>query len=157
MTGSGGVSIEAVIAAPAAEVWAALRDPQLIRRWHGWEDDSLDAEVEQIYGAAATVAEPDTRLVLAGGDTVDLATVPGGTRLHMHRAPLGANPDWDAYYDDITEGWTSFVQQLRFALERHRGSDRRTLHVAGTPATAGGIAARLGVAELRDRPAGTSE
>ena len=155
MTETGGLSIEVVVAAPVPEVWASLREPQLIRRWHGWEDDSLDAEIEQIYGAAATVAEPGTRLVLAGGDTVDLATVPGGTRLQLHRAPLGANPEWDAYYDDITEGWTSFVQQLRFALERHRGSDRRTLHVASTPATAGGIVERLGVAELRDRAAGT--
>ena len=155
MTESGGASIEVVIAAPAAEVWAALRDPQLIRRWHGWEDDGLDAEIEQIYGAAATAEESGTRLVLAAGDTVDLATVPGGTRLRLHRAPLGTNPEWDAYYGDITEGWTSFAQQLRFALERHQGSDRRTLHLSGTPAPAGGIAARLGVAELRDRAAGT--
>ena len=90
MTESGGASIEVVIAAPAPEVWAALRDPQLIRRWHGWEDDGLDAEIEQIYGAAATVEESGTRLVLAGGDTVDLATVPGGTRLRLRRAPLGS-------------------------------------------------------------------
>jgi len=154
MTESGGV-IEVVIAAPVPEVWAALRDPVQIRRWHGWEDDSLDAEIEQIYGAAATVAESGTRLVLAGGDTVVLETVPGGTRLQLHRVPLGANPEWDAYYDDITEGWTSFLQQLRFALERHPGSDRRTLQLAGAPATLGGVVARLGVAELRDRDAGT--
>lgn len=154
MTESGGV-IEVVIAAPVPDVWAALRDPVQIRRWHGWEDDGLDAEIEQIYGAAATVAESGTRLALAGGDTVDLAAVPGGTRLHMHRAPLGTNPEWDAYYDDITEGWTSFLQQLRFALERHPGSDRRTLQLAGVPATAGGVVARLGVVELRDRDAGT--
>jgi len=155
MTESGGASIEVVIAAPAAEVWAALRDPQLIRRWHGWEDNGLDAEIEQIYGAAATAEESGTRLVLAGGDTVDLATVPGGTRLRLRRAPLGSNPEWDAYYDDITEGWTSFLQQLRFALERHPDSDRRTLQLAATPGTAGGIAERLGLADLRDRDAGT--
>ena len=150
MTESAARSIEVVIAAPAPEVWAALRDPQLIRRWHGWEDDGLDAEIEQIYGAAATVEESGTRLVLAGGDTVDLATVPGGTRLRLRRAPLGSNPEWDAYYDDITEGWTSFLQQLRFALERHPDSDRRTLQLAAHTgyrgwhrrATGGGRSAR---------------
>jgi hypothetical protein len=41
--------------------------------------------------------------------------------------------DWDREYDEMREGWTSFVEQLRFALERHPGDERRTLRVTGAP------------------------
>ena len=30
--------------------------------------------------------------------------------------PRGSNPEWEAYYDDITEGWTTFVISCGFAL-----------------------------------------
>ena len=52
-------------------------------------------------------------------------------------------PDPGAGYDDIREGWASFVTQLRFALERHPGKERRTLQLSGAgaapldPGTAG--------------------
>jgi hypothetical protein len=48
------------------------------------------------------------------------------------RAPHGDDPEWDAYYDDITEGWITFVHQLAFALEHHPGEARHTLFYAGT-------------------------
>ena len=35
--------------------------------------------------------------------------------------------EWSAYYDDITEGWTSFLQQLKFMHEMHPGEERRTI------------------------------
>lgn len=33
-------------------------------------------------------------------------------------------------YDDIGEGWITFVQQLRFALTRHRGEARATHYLS---------------------------
>ena len=39
--------------------------------------------------------------------------------------------DWDAWYDDIDEGWLSFLQQLRFALTHHWGEERHTVHLGG--------------------------
>jgi hypothetical protein len=33
-------------------------------------------------------------------------------------------------YDEVDEGWLTFIQQLRFYLERHAGRDRTSLHVA---------------------------
>ena len=41
-------------------------------------------------------------------------------------------PDPGAGYDEIREGWASFVTQLRFALERHPGEERRTLQLSGS-------------------------
>ena len=40
------VRIEVTLPRPIAEVWPAFRDPALIRRWHGWDDDDLDAEIQ---------------------------------------------------------------------------------------------------------------
>jgi hypothetical protein len=48
-------------------------------------------------------------------------------------APVG-DAGWEEFYDDIREGWTSFVMQLRFALENHPGEDRRTLWLEGAGA-----------------------
>ena len=31
------------------------------------------------------------------------------------------------YYDDIRAGWPTFVEQLRFMIERHPGDDRTFL------------------------------
>jgi hypothetical protein len=142
-------SVEVTIAAPVEEVWRALREPARIRHWHGWEleeSGGLDSEIEHIYlrDVTESVSEStgERELVLGNGDTFTLEVAgEGRTRLRMVRAPKGANPDWDAYYEDINEGWTTFLHQLRFALERHPGSARRTVFLDGTgdPFTALGI------------------
>lgn len=67
-----------------------------------------------------------------------------GSRFELERAGDGTvvrlvmaarDVDWEREYDEMREGWTSFVMQLRFALERHPGQDRRTLQLtsAGEP------------------------
>jgi hypothetical protein len=128
--------IEVTIAAPVEQVWRALREPARIRHWHGWETEEnggLDAEIEYIYLKDVTESADERELVLGNGDTFSLYEADDGhTRLQLVRAPKGANPDWDAYYEDINEGWTTFMHQLRFALERHPGSARRTVFLDGT-------------------------
>jgi hypothetical protein len=47
----------------------------------------------------------------------------------VRSAPAGT--DWDGIYDDIVEGWRTFVQQLRFALGPQAGHARRTLFLSG--------------------------
>jgi uncharacterized protein YndB with AHSA1/START domain len=120
--------VEVTIAAPFATVWRALRDPAEIRRWHGWEYDGLDEEIEAIYASGASASEED--------GTIDLSDV--GTRFAVERQEDGtlvrvtkAAPRDDGF-DEIDEGWITFFNQLRFALERHPGEERRTLHINGT-------------------------
>jgi uncharacterized protein YndB with AHSA1/START domain len=148
--------IELTIAAPVEAVWRALRDPALIRRWHGWEvetDGGLDAEIDVIYRQHATENEAEHTLALGDGGTFTLHdTGDGHTLVRMVRAPRGDNPEWDDYYEDINEGWVTFLHQLRFALERHPGADRRTLFFSGTPGEAGEPRTALGL----DRIAGTA-
>jgi hypothetical protein len=121
------------VAAPVEAVWEALRDKEKIRHWHGWEyEGGLDQEIDHIY--FTDVVEDGTTLRLAQGDEFTVEPVEGGSRVTLTRAPLGANPDWDAYYDDVTEGWITFLHQLRFALERHPNDPRHTLFYSGTGA-----------------------
>ncbi|HEY3557736.1 MAG TPA: hypothetical protein VGL05_09740 [Kribbella sp.] len=127
------MKIVVTVAAGVETVWDALRDREKIRHWHGWEyEGGLEAEIEQIYFTRAT--EEGTTLRLANGDEFFVEAVQGGSRVTLTRAPLGADPDWDAYYDDVTEGWITFLHQLRFAVERHPREARHTLFYSGTGA-----------------------
>lgn len=137
------VTIEVTVAAPVATVWEHLRDPALIARWHGWDYPGLDEEIGLIYGHGAREGQQPYVLETKGGaapgsfehgDRFDLREEGGGTVVRITRGPKGADPEWDAMYDDITEGWTSFLAQLRFAVERQHGRDRRTVFLAGGPA-----------------------
>jgi uncharacterized protein YndB with AHSA1/START domain len=119
--------IEVTIAAPVDTVWAALRDKNTIRHWHGWEFDGLDDEIDLIYFSHLTEDAEARTLSVQDGDVIRLEPDGDGTRVTLTRAPRGVNPEWDAYYDDITEGWTTFLNQLRFAVERQPGVPRRTV------------------------------
>lgn len=120
------------IAAPVAEVWQALRDRGRVHHWHGWEADGLDDEITEIY-FSDEVAEDGTghTLALGGGDRIELLPDGEGTRVRLTRPPVSDDDEWAAYYDDITEGWVTFLQQLRFALENHPDAPRRTLFHSG--------------------------
>ena len=61
-----GLRIEVTLPAPVDDVWPAFRDPDLIRQWHGWEDESLDDEIRMIFADGTTVEE-DGRALHVGG------------------------------------------------------------------------------------------
>src|SRR6476620_7576476 len=123
--------IEVTIAAPVDVVWDALRDKDKIRHWLGWDYDGLDGEIDLIF-FTDTVEDASARtLTLHGGDEFRLEPHGEGTRVTLIRAPRGDNPDRDAYYGDVTEGWITFVHQLKFAVECHAGAVRRTLSFVG--------------------------
>ncbi|GAB2696368.1 SRPBCC family protein [Thalassiella azotivora] len=145
--------IEVRVEAPPDAVWRALRDPDLLRRWHGWHFDGLDEEIRVIYAQPDEVDDEQHVLVVQGGDRFLLTPDSGGTVVTVTRAPHGTDPEWDAYYDDVTEGWTTFLQQLRFGLERHGLADRRTLFLSGDLEGAGPLAA-LGLDDVADLPVG---
>jgi len=122
------------IAAPAARVWNALREPREIKRWFGWEHGGLDAEVEFIFGSDAEVVEEGRRLRFSGVDTtVTISGLGAGSSLRVTKPADGS----DALpYDEVEAGWITFLQQLRFALERHPEEARRTVYLAATAARA---------------------
>jgi len=129
---SDGFAMSMAVRAPVERVWQALRDPAEIRRWHGWNEPGLDAEIQTIYVDHANESddEPYT-LVVDPMETFLLEPHEDETTLHLVRVPREQAGEWADHYDDITLGWVSFLHQLRFALESHPGEERRTLFWQG--------------------------
>jgi uncharacterized protein YndB with AHSA1/START domain len=118
---------EVEVAAPAERVWRALRERDEVRRWHGWEAGSLDAEIEEIYFAHAEVDEA-RRTLTTSGTRIEVGD--GSRVTFAMTAPL-EDPVWDGWGQAVADGWGMFAEQLRFALERHPGEDRTTVYLEG--------------------------
>lgn len=147
--------IEITVAAPIAKVWETLRDPVQIRRWFGWDADTLPDEIDYIFVAHVRPDEAAHILEFEGmPDRIELTELNGGrTCLRLTRlGAAGDDSDWDGANEDMTEGWKAFLEQLRFALEHHPGEERRTFYLAGQPAGADADLPRaaLGVDALAD-------
>jgi len=121
--------LSVLINADAEQVWLMLREPARIAQWHGWEMEGLDNEITQIYESNVRESDDHLRLELEMGDVFTLVPRPDGTLLTMTRGE--ATGEWAKYDPDITEGWSLFIQQLKFALERHPKTPRRTIYVDG--------------------------
>jgi hypothetical protein len=153
------VVVDVTIAAPIDRVWQALRDPALLAQWFGWDYDKLAAEIEMIFLGAEAKAEPNRRLDI--GDVFELEAVGGATRVRLVRAEAPASDTWDGVYDDVDEGWRTFVAQLAFWLEAQHGVDRatsprRTIYLAGHREQADGpsLAAAAGLSAIADLAVG---
>ncbi|MGE0180427.1 MAG: SRPBCC domain-containing protein [Sphingomonas sp.] len=145
------ILVEMTIAAPADAVWDALKDPTKIYNWHGWDDPSLKDEVEFIYVKYGRHDDAAKILRFEGmGDRFEVEARGEGSVLRVIRA-VPADAEWQDVYEDMVEGWISFVEQLRFGIERHDLGPRRTLYLNGR-AKPGGAApiAALGLGGLRD-------
>lgn len=141
-------NLSVVINADAPQVWNMLREPSRVAQWHGWQADNLDAEIKEIYFADNVQEAPDhTSLTVHGGDTFELHPVAGGTRVNVTRAALDHNSEWAAWDEDITQGWLTFLQQLRFALERHPNGTRHTLFLQ-LPGGPGSAIEKLGLTDV---------
>jgi hypothetical protein len=159
---SDGLRIEVTIPATVDDVWPAFRDRSVVRQWFGWEYEHLDEEIRTIF-VDGTVVEEEGRRLHVGGHRFELEPLgTAQTIVRVTRAtPLGAEEmDWDAYYDDVDEGWLTFLEQLRFAMTHHgaerteRGiAPRHTVHLDGTAPAPTPVAAALGLDV--DGPAGS--
>jgi hypothetical protein len=124
--------LSVLINADAEQVWLMLREPARIAEWHGWQTEGLDDEIRQIYYDNVKESADHLRLDMSRGDAFTLEPRPDGTLLTMTRGT--ATGEWAKYDDDITEGWCMFIQQLKFKLERHPHTPRRTVYADGTSA-----------------------
>ncbi|MDP3368841.1 MAG: hypothetical protein Q8M32_03220, partial [Brevundimonas sp.] len=121
------VLVEVTVPAPADAVWAALRDPQKIKQWFGWDADSLKDEIDFIFVTHAEADEARRVVTFVGvNDRYEIEPIGETTSLVrvVRSAPVG---DWSDVFDGMIEGWISFTWQLAFAFARHPGETRRTL------------------------------
>jgi uncharacterized protein YndB with AHSA1/START domain len=143
--------------APADAVWRAVRDPATIRRWFGWEYEGLDDEIRQIFvDEVAEASEADRHPRVAGDARFTVEERDGGSLLRVTRPAPAGSTTWDEVYDDMSEGWITFVHQLRFLLERHPDDDRRTVFLSGqaAPGVTDPVEV-LGLGAVAGHPAGT--
>jgi len=154
------VVVDVTIAAPIEQVWQALRDPALLAQWFGWDYDKLADEIDGYFVAGGVEVEPGRRLDL-GGDVFELEVAGSGTRVRLVRAEPPAGDTWDGVYDDVDEGWRTFLAQLAFWLEAQQGagrttSPRRTIYLAGHRAEADGptLTAAAGLAAIASAAVG---
>jgi hypothetical protein len=132
MNESDRVLVEILVAAPIDVVWRALSEPAEITRWFGWEYPGLAEEAEGMFKDRAKVSEGNYTLQFAMmGDRYTLESHGAHTIVRLIRSAPVTDKGWKGIYDDTVEGWLTFTQQLRFALERHLGEDRRTLYLNG--------------------------
>ena len=146
------VVVDITIAAPIETVWSALRDPAQIANWFGWDAPSLAEEIKFIFvdGATGDAARHVVQFAEWEGssDAIELTAQGTGTRLRVVRTG-GAPIDWAGVYEDITQGWVNFFQQLRLALEEHAGEQRRTIYLSGPSAPGvGEPSAELGLSAM---------
>jgi hypothetical protein len=132
--------VDVTIAAPVDAVWRALREPAQLAQWFGWDYEKLAEEIDVIFVAGGVETEPG-RVLNLGGDAFELIPEGTSTRVRLVRSDPPAGDTWDGVYDDVDEGWRTFVAQLAFWLEVQNGvardvSARRTLYVAGHRETA---------------------
>lgn len=145
------IIVDITIAAPITSVWTALREPAQIGSWFGWEAPALAEEIAFIFGSVVA-DEAQGRLDFGDWEGVSHVVVlsAAGERTGLRVVRSSSSPiDWAGHYDDITEGWITFFQQLRLALERHQGQQRRTLYLSGpSRPDSGAPRAELGLGEI---------
>ena len=141
-------NLSVVVNSDAQQVWTMLREPAKVAQWHGWEAEDQAAEINAIYFGPHVIESADhTSLVVDGGDVFTLRPVATGTEVSVTRAALDHNSEWAAWDEDITQGWLTFLHQLRFALERQPHGHRRTFFFS-VPGTGGSVIDRLGVGDV---------
>lgn len=144
--------VEVTVRAPHETVWRALTEPEQVRQWFGWDYDSLDAEIHEIFVDGAE-PHPPGRIEFGSGDTIELDS--GSDDAGAYTVVRVVKPgsldaaEWADIYDGMEEGWRTFFEQLRFRLERQPDGRRRTVFLTGNAAAPGILAALEPFAEQR--------
>jgi hypothetical protein len=151
------VIVEILVAAPIETVWKTLREPAEICRWFGWDYPKLAEEVEVMF-VQGVQADEANHVLFADGmpDRFQLEPHGAHTIVRLIRSAPVTDAGWQGIYEESTEGWLTFLQQLRFAIDRHPGADRRTVYLNGRARTAGTPqpAEALGFSKLSVVPVG---
>lgn len=139
--------LSVTVGATAEQVWRALRDPEEIGRWFGWEYPGLEDEIALIFqgqvpegidlppGLDTTITvDEEARTLRTGPHLIAVEATADGAVVRVTRVIDVGDAGWEMFHaeiDHIEEGWRTFFQQLAFALVRHPGEPRRTVFGMG--------------------------
>ena len=131
------VLVEILVAAPIDVVWKALREPAEVAKWFGWDYPNLVPDIDMMWGNIK-VDEKNRRLYDDDQpDRFEVEPVGDQTIVRVIRSAPATDASWRGIYDDVFEGWMTFMNQLKFALENHAGEKRATLFLNGRAKEAG--------------------
>lgn len=141
------IDIEITIDAPVEDVWEALSTSDGLMRWF-----PPTARVERGVGGSiflswgggvegvGRIEVWETNRRLAWREPADpnapihflvdfelSARKGGSTKLRMVHSGFGEGADWDEQYDAMKAGWTYFIFNLAWYVERHRGKIRQMI------------------------------
>jgi uncharacterized protein YndB with AHSA1/START domain len=146
--GTRSIDLTIDIDATLEEVWQALTTGDGIARWfaplaevtpgeHG--SVSVGWDPKEMWSQPITVWEPLRRMQTAS----EMPSADGGVvrlavdyyleahgdhvRVRLVHSGFDDSGSWDDYIDGLDAGWTYFLFNLKHALERHRGVERRQL------------------------------
>lgn len=131
------------------EVWQALTTGEGIARWFaphaevtpgeggsvsvGWDPKEMWSQPITVWQplrrmqTASEMPSADGRVVRLAVDYYVEALSGGRVRVRLVHSGFDDSGSWDDYIDGLDAGWTFFLFNLKHALERHRGVDRRQL------------------------------
>lgn len=123
------------------EVWKALTEAEGITRWFAPEARVVPGEGGSIWlswgegvegEAKIEIWEPGRHLrTRMGEQTIDYRIESNGTEtvLRLVHSGFDAEASFDEEYESTRGGWTTFMNMLRHALERHPGERARTVSI----------------------------
>jgi hypothetical protein len=125
--------VEVLVEAPRELVWHALTEPDRIARWFGWDYEGLDSEIQYIFVDHVRHEPPGLVDIDDGQDhqTIELTEDGPHTMVRVVRPGPLEGTGWADVYEDVREGWWTFIHQLRHSLARHPDEDRRTIRMTG--------------------------
>ena len=134
--------LSVTVPASADAVWHALRDPDEIRAWFGWEYPGLEDEIAMIFHGdrppgtelpegidTAIEVDDAARTLRTGPHLVEVLADGDGAVVRMTRVIDVSGQGWEFFHteiDAIEEGWITFFHTLAFAVGHHPGERRRT-------------------------------
>ncbi|HEX7132133.1 MAG TPA: hypothetical protein VF228_06125 [Iamia sp.] len=161
--------LSVTVGAAPEDVWRALRDPDEIKRWFGWDAGGIEDEIDLIFHGrvaegielpegidTAVVVDDEARTLRTGPHQIAVEAAGDGAVVRVTRVIDVGDAGWELFHteiDNIEEGWRTFFQQLAFAAARHPGDDRRTVFGTGVLSGSDPLA-RLGLAPVAGLGAG---
>jgi hypothetical protein len=139
--------LSVTVGASPEAVWRALRDPEEIIRWFGWDYPGIEDEIALIFQGqvpaeielpegldTAIEVDDEARTLRTGPHQIAVDAGDGGAVVRVTRVIDVGDDGWEMFHneiDQIEEGWLTFFQQLAFAVARHPGEARRTVFGMG--------------------------
>ena len=139
---------EIEIDAPPEAVWKAISTGEGLTRWYAEEarveprkggENWISWGEGQDVGKQNLAWEPGRRLTVGDPNHAtatdwnamvidfEIEARGGRTLLKLVQSGLPAGPDWDSMDDGTDIGWEMFMFALKFYVERHAGTARRTI------------------------------